>query len=192
MTDLVTPDDVVADLDGRLGTVLSVSEAAVRLQIHDGPSIDLARERIERDGAGALRTDVSFADLQTYRFQEVEERLTVRKEVRETGRVSVRTVTDEVAVPVDADGWRDTVTVERVPVGRDVDGVQPTRTEGDVTIIPVYEEVLVVRTQLVLREEIRLTRRRETVPGPESVSVRRQRVEVERDAGLDEEASHVD
>lgn len=56
-----------------------------------------------------------------------------------------------------------------------------TRREGDVTIVPVLEEVLVVEKRLVLREEIhvRETLSREEVELP--VSLRRQRATVERE-----------
>ena len=91
-----------------------------------------------------------------------------------------RTVTETEDAAVDADGWRQTVEVERVPVNRPVDAVQDVRVEGDVTVIPVYEEVLVLQKQLVLREEVRLTTRRDRVAGPERVTLRRQRVEIER------------
>jgi hypothetical protein len=37
------------------------------------------------------------------------------------------------------------------------------RQEGDTLILPVVEEVLVVEKRLMLREEIRITRRREQV-----------------------------
>jgi hypothetical protein len=53
------------------------------------------------------------------------------------------------------------VNVERVPVNRFIDEPAETRQEGDVTIVPVMEEVLVVQRRLMLKEEIRITRRRE-------------------------------
>jgi stress response protein YsnF len=54
------------------------------------------------------------------------------------------------------------------------------RTEDAVTIVPVFEEVLVVEKRLVLKREIRIRKRptSETVAIP--VSLRKQRVEVER------------
>jgi stress response protein YsnF len=54
------------------------------------------------------------------------------------------------------------------------------RTEGGVTIIPVLEEVLVVEKRLVLKREIRISKRStsETVKIP--VSLRKQRADVER------------
>ena len=72
------------------------------------------------------------------------------------------------------------VEVERVPVDRIVDAAPAVRQDGDVTIIPVMEEVLVVEKRLVLKEELHVRRRRtqESVEVP--VTLRRERVEVER------------
>ena len=175
-------DAVAHDLDGRPALVESDGEAGVCLRLADGARVVLPQSLVERRHDGSYHASVSFQDIAAERtvLHEVEARVAVRPAVRERARVVARTVTDEVAEPVDADGWRETVEVERVPVGREVDAAEPVRREGDVTIIPVYEEVLVVRTQLVLREEVRLTTRREPVPGPASVALRRQRVEVER------------
>jgi stress response protein YsnF len=55
------------------------------------------------------------------------------------------------------------------------------RTEGETTIIPVVEEVLVVEKRLVLKEEIHIRRliSKDDVEVP--VTVRRQRAVVERD-----------
>ena len=50
------------------------------------------------------------------------------------------------------------VQVERVPVGRVVKTTPPTREEDGVLIVPVVEERLVLRTELVLKEELRITR----------------------------------
>ena len=173
-------DAPILDRDGRPGAVEGLDDETVRVRLPDGSALSLARALVTRSDDGRYRADVVFADLGTHVLREVEERLSVRTEVHETARVVARTITDTTEVPVDAAGWRETVDVERVPIGRVVEAAEPPREEGDVTIIPVYEEVLVVHKQLVLREEVRLTRRREPVPGPPSVAVRRQRVEVER------------
>jgi stress response protein YsnF len=52
--------------------------------------------------------------------------------------------------------------------------------EDDVIIVPILEEILLVEKRLVLKREIRITKRRtsETVEIP--VSLRKQRVKVER------------
>jgi stress response protein YsnF len=54
------------------------------------------------------------------------------------------------------------------------------RNEDGVVIVPVFEEVLVVEKRLVLREEIRLRIAVSADPAEQTVSLRRQRVEVER------------
>lgn len=110
-----------------------------------------------------------------------EERLVVGTRRVVSGRVRLRVTTETRDEPVTADLRGETVEVTRVPVGREVDAVPEMRTEGDVTIVPVVEEVLVVERRLVLREEIHL-RRTATVETVETgVSLRRQRVVIERD-----------
>ena len=83
---------------------------------------------------------------------------------------------------VEADLEHEQVVVERVPVGRVVEAVPPVRQEGDVTIMPVVEEELVVVRRLVLKEEIHLQRVRTTVPHVETVTLRQQQVSVTRTA----------
>jgi hypothetical protein len=63
------------------------------------------------------------------------------------------------------------VQVERVPVNRMLDGPVDSRQEGDVTILPVVEEVFTVQRRLLLKEEIRITRRRTEVRQPRRVVV---------------------
>ncbi len=109
-----------------------------------------------------------------------EETATVNKRQVVTGRVRVQTVTDTVEELAHADVQRETVEVTRVPIDRMVETAPGIRTEGDVTIIPVVEEVLVVEKRLVLKEELHIRRRieHETVEVP--VTLRKQRAVVER------------
>ena len=48
------------------------------------------------------------------------------------------------------------VEIETIPAGRRIDTVPGVRQEGDTTIVPVVEEVLVVERRLMLRAEIRI------------------------------------
>jgi uncharacterized protein (TIGR02271 family) len=74
------------------------------------------------------------------------------------------------------------VDLQRVAVDRQVDAVPAMREEDGVLIIPVVEEVLVVETRLVLKEEIHL-RLSDTIENVEEVLQRRvQRAVVERQA----------
>jgi stress response protein YsnF len=70
--------------------------------------------------------------------------------------------------------------VERVVIDRPIDTVPDVRTEGDVMIYPVVDEVLVVTKQLILREEIRITEVRRTEHFSEEVTLRRTEAKVER------------
>ena len=113
----------------------------------------------------------------------LEETLHVSKRDVVTGRVRVRTVTDlsEERVRQELSGQH--VEVERVPVDvlieRDAAPPEP-RTEGDVTIVPILEEVLVVEKRLLLKEELRITRHRTTNVTDVAVPLRKQRAEIER------------
>ncbi|MCU0893405.1 MAG: YsnF/AvaK domain-containing protein [Rhodospirillales bacterium] len=54
------------------------------------------------------------------------------------------------------------------------------RQEGDTTIIPVFEEVVVVEKRLKLVEEVRLTKRQTIRHEPQTITLRRQEAVVER------------
>jgi uncharacterized protein (TIGR02271 family) len=110
----------------------------------------------------------------------VEEVATVDKRQVVTGRMRVQTVTDTVEELAHADVQRETVEVTRVPIDKVVESAPGIRTDGDVTIIPVLEEVLVVEKRLVLKEELHIRRRveQETIEVP--ITLRKQRAIIER------------
>src|SRR5215212_2046910 len=110
----------------------------------------------------------------------VEENLRVSKRQIAKGRVRVRTLVDTVEEVAREALQSETVEVTRVPIDREVTEAPAVRTEGDVTIVPVLEEVLVVEKRLVLKEELHLRRKVETETFEEPVTLRKQRVEVER------------
>ena len=111
----------------------------------------------------------------------VQEELDVGKRVVETGVVRVRTTTREHEELVQMPLEREDVIVERVAIGRAVDAPLDVRQEGDVTIVPVHEEVIVVHRQLMLKEELHVRRRISTVDATQPVVLRRQDVSVERE-----------
>ena len=110
----------------------------------------------------------------------VEEELRIDKRSVVTGKVRVRTVVDTVEEMGRATLEGCQVEVVRVPIDREIDVAPAVRTEGDVVIVPVVEEILVVEKRLVLKEELRLQPRKteETVEVP--VTLRKQRAVVER------------
>ncbi len=110
----------------------------------------------------------------------VEERITVSKRLVEREGVRVRLVTDEVAELARVSLRSERIEVERVPIGREVAQAPAVREEHGVTVIPVLEEVVVVEKRLVLKEELHVRRVADTREQEQSITLRRQRAEVER------------
>jgi stress response protein YsnF len=111
----------------------------------------------------------------------VEEEATVVKRSVETERVSVRTSSEEQHVVVRDEVRREHVEVTRVAKDEEVADVPSIRVEGDVTIVPVLEERLVVEKRLFLVEELHLRRAVDHQNVELPITLRRTRVEVERE-----------
>ena len=94
-----------------------------------------------------------------------------------TGRVRVATHSETLNHTVRETLDEQTVEVSRISVDRMLlpgEAVPQIRTEGDVTVIPMMEEVLVVEKRLMLREELRIRRRVETGVFEQTVPLLRQ------------------
>ncbi|BDI31538.1 hypothetical protein CCAX7_35890 [Capsulimonas corticalis] len=110
----------------------------------------------------------------------VEETVDVRKRIVETGKVRIaKTVTEREEV-VDIPFLRTEVEVRHVLIDRFVDAAPPIRHEGDVMIIPVMEEVLVVEKRLKLKEEIHIAQHRTEFHDTQTVLLRREVVSENR------------
>lgn len=64
----------------------------------------------------------------------------ISKRTVETGRVRVRTRVVETEETVQTNLQREEVDIERVPINEVVKQQASVRQEGDVTIVPIYEE----------------------------------------------------
>ncbi len=109
----------------------------------------------------------------------VEEAIVSRRTVK-TGVVRVERTTHIREHVIQEDVSRERVDIEHVPVGRYVETIPPVREEGDVTIVPVVDEVVVVERRLLLREEVHLRRVRTTEQHMETVALREQEATVTR------------
>ncbi len=124
-------------------------------------------------GAGDAPTPPNAADGKALTLPlHAEEVVVTKRRVDTLVRVTTRTTTNERQV--DEMLSQVNVVVDRVSVGRIVEAVPPTREEGDVTIIPVVEEVLVVERRLMLKEEIHLRRVTTEVRHTQTVQLRTQ------------------
>ncbi len=114
----------------------------------------------------------------------IEEQLQVGKKVVETGSVRINKIVREEEVNVEAPVVVEKLDIERVPVNRYVESAPPAvRYEGDVMIVPILEEVVVVEKRLVLVEELRITKRQEHTQVSQPVILRKEEVTVDRREG---------
>ena len=114
----------------------------------------------------------------------VEEELRIGRREVETGRIRVRTVTEERTETASDRLLHTDVEVDRIPINREIDQLPTIREEGDEMIVPIVEERLVKRLFLV--EEVRLRRRVTEEQFEHPVTLRSQRVVVERQEGSGE------
>lgn len=138
-----------------------------------------------KDPAPAADAHAADAE-QTRRVEEaripvVEEEVTIGKRVRETGRVRVNTRVAETEQLLRETLAQERVEVERIALDRVVDEPPKAYTEGDVLIVPVVEERLVVQRQWVVTEEVRITRRRTEEEVEIPVTTSRTEVDIERE-----------
>jgi len=108
------------------------------------------------------------------------EEVEVTTRVVDTGRgVRVSKTVTEQPEEVRETLWHETVDVQRVPVDRVVAQAPPSRYEGDVLIVPVLEEILVVEKRYRIREELHITRVRRQHEHRETVPLRVEDVRIE-------------
>ena len=110
----------------------------------------------------------------------IEEAVVVDKHSVVTGRVRVRTITEFVDDVAHATLEKQKIEIQRVPIDQVVDTPPSVRTEGDITIIPVLEEVLVVEKRLLLKEELHIRPHTESEVIEKPITRRKQRVIVDR------------
>jgi uncharacterized protein (TIGR02271 family) len=101
-----------------------------------------------------------------------------RKVERGRYRIDVRVVERDQSVEQTLE--RQDVEVERIAVGRVVGTAPEIRQEGDVMIIPIVEEEVVLVTRLVLREEIRIRKKTTQRTEQFTIKIRSERAEITR------------
>jgi uncharacterized protein (TIGR02271 family) len=108
------------------------------------------------------------------------EELTVRREVVETGRVRVSKQTHTREIAVDEDLVKESAEIETIPIGRQIFEMPSIRHEGETVILPIVEEIVYTERRLILKEEVRITRRNTTEQFHDRVTVRYQEAVVTR------------
>lgn len=105
-----------------------------------------------------MPSSVRLEDQASRRIELREEELIPRKELREVGEVQIRTEVEEIPRSLDVEALREEVEVEHVPIGQVVSERREPWDDGDVLVVPVYEEQVVTTKRLVMREQLRIRR----------------------------------
>lgn len=116
----------------------------------------------------------------------VEEYLDVSKQWVQTGEVVVRKSIETTTQTIPVDIAYEEVQVDHVPVNRPIAYGEKTEPwwDGDVMVVPVIEEEIVVVKRQVLKEELRIYKRRLTRQETVSDTVRSQQAHVETTGNL--------
>jgi uncharacterized protein (TIGR02271 family) len=158
---LIPAEFLVEQADGTYRVPLRFDELLA------GASVDDASDESAASGDDVVRIPVT------------EERLHVGKRLVQGERLQIHKIVHEMQEQVDVPLLSEEVEIRRVPVNRTVDAPLDVRYEGDTMVIPLLEEVVTVQKQLLLREEIHITKKRTETHQTEAVTLRREEVVVE-------------
>jgi stress response protein YsnF len=138
--------------------------------------VPLETERFP-EGPSSILAKAGEATLQLHAEEAV-----IRTRLLHGDTVRVATVTHVREHVVEVPLTREIIEVEHVPIGQVVEVAPAIRHAGDVTILPVMEEieVVVIQRRLVLKEEIHVRRRQVTETHRETISLRTQTAVVTR------------
>jgi uncharacterized protein (TIGR02271 family) len=182
--------------DGLTGTLLDslpprlAGGETVRMELADGRVITLPADIVVAGSDGTYLIPIGPADIKgegqpagSIRQEGVipvlSEELIVHKKPVQTGGVRVNRRVLEHEETIELPLLKENVDVRRVVIDREVDGPLPVRRDGETTIIPIVEEVLVVEKRYRLKEEIHVSRIAREELHRERVTVCRQEAEIE-------------
>ena len=112
----------------------------------------------------------------------IEEFLKVDKKLVETGRIHVRKEIDKEEKQIEIPLVNESYEVEKVKVKNQIfDQIPSIRDEGDVIVIPVIKEVAEIKIRYEVTEEIHLKKNKTTPTHTEEVTLKKEKVIVERE-----------
>jgi uncharacterized protein (TIGR02271 family) len=177
-------------LRGQIDSPLPAEEnARVTINLDSGQRITVPARVLQRRADNVLYLPLSGQDIaqaqelevgQSVTIPVIEEQLDIQKQTHDTGSVVVHVTPHVRHQPVDVTLHEEHAEIERVPINRSVDHPTTMRQEGDVTIIPVFEEVLVVEKRLILKEEIHIRTTRTTRHEHQDIPLRTEQVQILR------------
>lgn len=184
---------MVVDQDNIQGTVdvqtLSRPDQTTALITYNGNrhvQVPVALLQLQVDGTYYLPLQLKTLQSTTIQHNRAEETVLpliheevhVDKRTVETGRVQLTKQVHVEEKMVEALLRQERVEIERIPLEQLVEKAPEVRYEGDILVIPVVEEVLVVEKRLLLKEEIRINKQVEEVHHQQPVPLRREAISI--------------
>lgn len=179
---------IVIDIEGKEGIVeqndTPTSDAEeVRVQLENGRVLILPLALLRRETATRYHVDHTFEALSEEGrtvIPVIKEEVKIKKKRVPVSTVHIDKTVHEEPKKIEETLSSEEVEVKNVPINRPVDEAKPARIDGDTLIVPLYEEVLVIRKQLMLREEVHISKKEVHKRESETVTLRREEVTVER------------
>lgn len=191
--------DVMTDLnqdDQTLHTTTSdveIDATTDAVTTDDAILLGTSSETLDTTGTVETEAVTETVDLEDkdLSFTLAEEQLKADVYETQIGTVAISKRTEVLPVEGAIDVQHDEVKIEHKEVNEPVADAEQPWYEGDTLVVPVYEEVLVTEKRLYLKEEIRITRIKETEQVTVRDTVRRQVIDVSSDVDrlVDDETS---
>ena len=163
-----------------LGNINS-AESVTEIQFSDGRVVRVPTALLQEETQELPQPADAIESGETMVLPLIEEQLQVSKQTNTTGHVRLQKSVGAYDVQLDESLAVSTVEVERVPLGHIVEIPPGVRQEGDTLIYPILEERLVLTKELVLVEEVRVTQLRSERRDTRVVTLRRERMDVQRE-----------
>lgn len=163
---------------------LDGAKEQTELRLEDGGAVRIPTawllEQMARSGGGINTEREAAGDAGSMVIPIVEEQLQVGKRTVATGKVVLEKGVQEYSEALDVPLAVRTFDIERTVLNRPVETAPPVRQEGETTVYSLVEEQLVLTTQLILKEEVRVTKREVERRDTRTVTLRRDTLSVTR------------
>lgn len=157
--------------------------------VREDKEFGMEENSIEKPFSGENRDEIG-TDASAIVIPVIQEEIVVDKYIVEKGKVRVSKRVSEYEEIVDEPLFHEEVKVERVPVNKFIDAAPQVRQEGDTLIIPVVQEQVIVQKRLVLVEELRVRKELVETHQPQTVTLLKEQVEINRIAENTESANN--
>ena len=161
---------------------LDIKRAYTELRLSSGRIVRIPTEILLSDGDDSSypRDSVLESDGSSLIVPIVEEQLTVGKRTVRTGTVRLQKTVQEYQQALNEPLAVRTFDIEHVILNRQIEEVPEVRQEGNTTVYPLIEERLILTKELILKEELRVTKRDTERRDTQVVTLRREKMVVER------------